>query len=129
MHFTVIIFSSCRFLIQYVHPGTIPLALIGLLGAFYVLMFLLKAGCTDPGFIPRARQDEAQYNQGLGEPGKQHHLYVRYNTQISIFCKLVICICIYMYLYCYFRSQYNQYWLCGWYSVQIQDRRNSGAAN
>ncbi|XP_011403659.1 PREDICTED: probable palmitoyltransferase ZDHHC14 isoform X1 [Amphimedon queenslandica] len=59
---------DCRFLIQYVHPGTIPLALIGLLGAFYVLMFLLKAGCTDPGFIPRARQDEAHYNQGLGEP-------------------------------------------------------------
>ena len=67
----LLIFYSCRFLIQYVHPGTIPLVLIGLLGAFYVLMFLLKAGCTDPGFIPRARQDEAHYNQGLGEPGKQ----------------------------------------------------------
>lgn len=33
-------------------------------------MFLLKTGCTDPGFIPRARSDEAAYNQTLGELGK-----------------------------------------------------------
>ena len=34
-------------------------------------MFLFKAGCTDPGFIPRARPDEAHYNQTLGETGKE----------------------------------------------------------
>lgn len=62
-------FYSCRFLIQYVHPATTPVAVIGMLGLFYTMMFLLKAGCTDPGFMPRARPDEAQYNQNLGETG------------------------------------------------------------
>lgn len=58
---------DCRFLIQHVHPATAPLVFIGALGLFYSLMFLFKTGCTDPGFIPRARPDEAAYNQTLGD--------------------------------------------------------------
>lgn len=64
------LFFSCRFLIQHVHPATIPIAVIGILGLFYSLMFLLKAGCIDPGFLPRARNDEAVFNQNQGDPGK-----------------------------------------------------------
>ena len=60
---------SARFLIQHVHVATLPIPLIALLGLFYTLMFLLKTGCTDPGFIPRARSDEASYNKGLGDLG------------------------------------------------------------
>lgn len=61
---------SCRFLIQYVHPATAPVAVVGLVLLFYSMMFLLKAGCTDPGFIPRARADETAYNKDIGDVGK-----------------------------------------------------------
>ncbi len=60
---------SARFLVQHVHPATVPVPIIGIIGVFYTLMFLLKTGCTDPGFSPRARQDEALYNQTLGDLG------------------------------------------------------------
>ena len=43
-------------------------------------MFLFKAGCTDPGFIPRARPDEAHYNQTLGETGKEIILVINNNS-------------------------------------------------
>ena len=45
-------------------------------------MFLLKAGCTDPGFIPRARPDEAIYNQTLGELGNDNYNY-NYSYNLS----------------------------------------------
>ena len=45
-------------------------------------MFLLKAGCTDPGFIPRARPDEATYNQTLGELGNDNYNY-NYSYNLS----------------------------------------------
>jgi palmitoyltransferase ZDHHC9/14/18 len=58
---------DARFLIQYVHPGTIPLVVIAVIGLFYSLMFLLKAGCIDPGFMPRAKPDEIAYNESIGD--------------------------------------------------------------
>ena len=50
-------------------------------------MFLFKAGCTDPGFIPRARPDEAHYNQTLGETGKEIILVINNNSYyLCSFC-------------------------------------------
>ena len=84
MYLYFILFFSCRFLIQHVHPATAPVAFVGVLGLFYSLMFLLKAGCTDPGFIPRARPDEATYNQTLGELGKYHIIIKFYYIHVHI---------------------------------------------
>ena len=57
-----------------VHPACVLIAAVGLLAMFYSLMFLLKAGCTDPGFLPRARSDEAAYNQAIGDEGIMVHV-------------------------------------------------------
>ena len=62
-------------------------------------MFLFKTGCTDPGFIPRARPDEAAYNQTLGDEGliellvwHSFYLYIVY---------IFITHSIYLYIYIY----------------------------
>lgn len=58
-----------RFLIKTIEPvglGSI-FAVFGLVGAFYSLAFLLKAGCIDPGIVPRALPDEVAYNAAQAE--------------------------------------------------------------
>ena len=56
-------------------------------------MFLFKTGCTDPGFIPRARPDEAAYNQTLGDEGI---IYIHVLVWHSFY--LYICITLSIYL-------------------------------
>ena len=41
--------------------------LIGVILVFYNVMFLLKAGCIDPGFIPRATAMEGEYFKRLAD--------------------------------------------------------------
>ena len=43
--------------------------ILGALGMFYSLSFVLKTGCIDPGIVPRSLPDEIAYHQALGEEG------------------------------------------------------------
>ena len=87
------------------HPATAPLVFIGALGLFYSLMFLFKTGCTDPGFIPRARPDEAAYNQTLGDESfiellvwHSFYLSIYLSLYLSIYLSIHLYSSIYMYL-------------------------------
>ena len=60
------------FLVRNIHPiglGAI-FPLIGALGMFYSLAFLLKTGCIDPGVVPRSSPDEVAYQSSLGDEGR-----------------------------------------------------------
>ena len=66
-------------------------------------MFLLKTGCTDPGFSPRARLDEALYNQTLGDLGdeKRKQIICIILYCIVLYCTVLYCIVLYCtVLYC-----------------------------
>ena len=76
-------------MITEVHPACVLIAVVGVLAMFYSLMFLLKAGCIDPGFLPRARPDEAACNQALGDEGTRLHLIVPSATRI-LHCTLCL---------------------------------------
>ena len=71
-------------------------------------MFLFKTGCTDPGFIPRARPDEAAYNQTLGDEGfiellvwHSFYLYIYLSLCLSIYPSMHLYLSIYMYMSIY----------------------------
>ena len=56
--------------------------LVALLGVFYSLAFLLRTGCIDPGIVPRAKPDEIEYMQALGDTGRFPHI-LNYRLSIS----------------------------------------------
>ena len=63
---------SSRFFIVTLHPigvGAI-FPIIAALGLFYSMSFLLKTACIDPGILPRARQDELDYQLSLADESK-----------------------------------------------------------
>ena len=64
--------NSARFFITALHPigvGAI-FPIIAALGLFYSMSFLLKTACIDPGILPRARQDELDYQLSLADESK-----------------------------------------------------------
>ena len=63
---------SARFLLTNIHPIGIGVIfyVIGILGLFYSVSFILKTGCTDPGIVPRARPDEIEYMMAQGDVGE-----------------------------------------------------------
>lgn len=72
-HFLTFVFihNSARFLILNIKPvgvGAI-FPVLGLLGLYFSLAFLLKAGCTDAGIVPRALPDEVAYMQSVADEG------------------------------------------------------------
>ena len=61
--------DSARFFITTLYPigvGAI-FPIIAALGLFYSMSFLLKTACIDPGILPRARQDELDYQLSLAD--------------------------------------------------------------
>lgn len=64
-------FLSARFLVSNIEPIGVGVIfpVIGALGMFYALAFLLKTGCIDPGIVPRGKGDEIAYQQSLGDVG------------------------------------------------------------
>ncbi|KAL5457342.1 hypothetical protein EMCRGX_G034591 [Ephydatia muelleri] len=59
---------DARFLVLNIHPVGVGVIfpVIGIAFTFYALAYVLKAGCTDPGIVPRAYPDEVAYNLSLG---------------------------------------------------------------
>lgn len=74
-------FCSARHIVTVLWPypfGWLSLLvpLIALFLLFYNVMFLLKAGCIDPGFIPRATAMEGEYFKRLADrDGNVKRLY------------------------------------------------------
>ena len=69
---------SARFLILNVKPvgvGAI-FPVLGFLGLYFSLSFLLKTGCIDPGIVPRALPDEVSYMQAQGDEGSCSHIHI-----------------------------------------------------
>lgn len=58
---------SARYLATNVSP---IFPVIGIVLLFYSITFLLRAGCIDPGIVPRAPQSEADYFIKQSTPGE-----------------------------------------------------------
>ena len=62
---------SARFLITNIKPFGVGVIfpVLGLLGLYFSMAFLLKTGCIDSGVVPRALPDEIAYMQSQGDEG------------------------------------------------------------
>ena len=90
---------SARFLVQNIKPVGVGVIfpVVGALGVFYSLSFLLKTGCTDPGILPRGQPDELEYMQALGDVGKAIQLVceaIQCSTYTRMYTVLVACMCM-----------------------------------
>lgn len=63
--------------------------IIGFLGLFYSVSFILKTGCTDPGIIPRAKLDEVEYMMAQGDVGESP-----FNTKSVFLLMFVFSACL-----------------------------------
>jgi palmitoyltransferase ZDHHC9/14/18 len=60
---------DARFLVVNIKPFGVGVIfpVLGLLGLYFSMAFLLKTGCIDSGIVPRALPDEIAYMQSLGD--------------------------------------------------------------
>ena len=78
----VIFPCSARYLLLNIRPIGVGVIfyVVGFLGLFYSVSFILKTGCTDPGIIPRAKVDEIEYMMAQGDIGESP-----YNNDLLLF--------------------------------------------
>ena len=68
IHTIILMFlHSARHLTVLLWPYGVVFPIVGVIVLFYSTMFLLKAGCIDPGFIPRATAAEGAYYRSLAD--------------------------------------------------------------
>ena len=60
---------SGRHLSTLLWPYGIAIPIFGLVLLFYSTLFLLKAACVDPGFLPRASAAEGEYFERFADGG------------------------------------------------------------